>query len=432
MSDPLGLFDVTKSAWWKYVPPGLRGALLGSDDYTQAQPSPGLPAYSTRKPTGGAVALAGETTPGADLRDYGHFSQSAYENFGRGAVSQGFVDSAYSAAALASMVLPFSIAGIFGGRGARTADVVALRTAEEMERKGIDADAIWRETGWGRGADGKWRFEIDDSNARMIDPFSSPQVTDKYIAADFGTKGNDIPTALDLEGVVSHPGLEAAYYPTRESSPDFYLAPIEARGDFSAGTPGSPDTIRLNNTLPLEWDTQGRSTLLHELQHAVQNTEGFAAGGNERIGGDLVGEARLRLSEIERKMEVAQDAARDAARNYISQADRDPEAAKLIEEARAKWFSEFGENPFGVDLVDAVAFEITEREGMVARWGQEADQIRRLARINDAREGYRRLAGEVEARNVQTRADWSAERRRQTPPWETEDVPRISQIIRYR
>jgi hypothetical protein len=45
-------------------------------------------------------------------------------------------------------------------------------------------------------------------------------------------------------------------------------------------------------------------------------------------------------------------------------------------------------------------------------------------------EAYRRLAGEVEARNVQSRMDMDAATRRATPPWSTEDVPRDQQIVR--
>ncbi|CAN4016229.1 prevent-host-death protein, partial [Dysosmobacter welbionis] len=34
---------------------------------------------------------------------------------------------------------------------------------KEMERQGVAMETIFRETGWYTGADGKWRFEIDDS-----------------------------------------------------------------------------------------------------------------------------------------------------------------------------------------------------------------------------------------------------------------------------
>lgn len=44
---------------------------------------------------------------------------------------------------------------------------------------------------------------------------------------------------------------------------------------------------------------------------------------------------------------------------------------------------------------------------------------------------YRAHAGEVEARNVQKRMNMTPEERRLTPPWETEDIPRDMQIVRF-
>ena len=54
-----------------------------------------------------------------------------------------------------------SVAGI----GAKTADSAALRRAEALEKSGTDNETIRQETGWYRGMDGQWRFEIDDSGA---------------------------------------------------------------------------------------------------------------------------------------------------------------------------------------------------------------------------------------------------------------------------
>lgn len=51
------------------------------------------------------------------------------------------------------------------GIGARTADSAALRRAEALEKSGTDNETIRQETGWYRGMDGQWRFEIDDSGA---------------------------------------------------------------------------------------------------------------------------------------------------------------------------------------------------------------------------------------------------------------------------
>jgi len=43
---------------------------------------------------------------------------------------------------------------------------------------------------------------------------------------------------------------------------------------------------------------------------------------------------------------------------------------------------------------------------------------------------YRRLAGEAEARNVQTRMNMTPDQRRATPPWATLDVPEDQLIVR--
>jgi len=49
---------------------------------------------------------------------------------------------------------------------------------------------------------------------------------------------------------------------------------------------------------------------------------------------------------------------------------------------------------------------------------------------NSTPENYRVTAGEVEARNTEKRRNWTAEDRRSTPPWETEDTPREKQVFR--
>ena len=50
-----------------------------------------------------------------------------------------------------------------GGLKAETADKSALEKAMELEKDGTDSEKIRKETGWFKGYDGKWRFEIDNS-----------------------------------------------------------------------------------------------------------------------------------------------------------------------------------------------------------------------------------------------------------------------------
>lgn len=52
---------------------------------------------------------------------------------------------------------------LFAGKNARTANMQTLNRARALEASGVKAKDILRETGWFRGMDGKWRFEIDDS-----------------------------------------------------------------------------------------------------------------------------------------------------------------------------------------------------------------------------------------------------------------------------
>lgn len=51
--------------------------------------------------------------------------------------------------------------------------------------------------------------------------------------------------------------------------------------------------------------------------------------------------------------------------------------------------------------------------------------------LDEGQDIYNRLAGEVEARNVQSRMNMTPEERRAIPPWETQDVPDAEQIVRY-
>ena len=51
----------------------------------------------------------------------------------------------------------------FAGQKASTANLKQLKNAQEMETLGADMKSIRKATGWFKGMDGKWRFEIDDS-----------------------------------------------------------------------------------------------------------------------------------------------------------------------------------------------------------------------------------------------------------------------------
>jgi hypothetical protein len=139
-------------------------------------------------------------------------------------------------------------AGIFGGRMAQGADLGLLQKAQQLDMKGYPSSEIHFNTGWFKGVDGKWRFEIPDQNAGMQ------------------TIG-----APNLGGAMDHPELYKNY-PNLASRPVVW--------DKSAGNAGysSDGTFHLspNN---VDTPTDLRSAM-HESQHAVQNLEGFSPGTN--------------------------------------------------------------------------------------------------------------------------------------------------------
>ena len=55
------------------------------------------------------------------------------------------------------------------GEKSETADRQALDTAKRLIDGGESAEAVRQATGWFRGMDGKWRYEIDDSGAKFDD-----------------------------------------------------------------------------------------------------------------------------------------------------------------------------------------------------------------------------------------------------------------------
>jgi len=148
---------------------------------------------------------------------------------------------------------PAGSVGMFGGRLAKTADHAALAKAEDLAAKGAPREQIWNETGWFQGKDGKWRFEIDDKN----------------LAVRRG-EGEGVSAA----GPISHPEFAAAY-PEAAANMDTKVGFWPEK----SGVYGWPDEDGLSYVDALgPTNAAQRSVAAHELQHAVQNAEGWTAG----------------------------------------------------------------------------------------------------------------------------------------------------------
>ena len=78
------------------------------------------------------------------------------------------VDTVLSGAKLLNPQVKSGVAPIFGGAGAKTAPLGQLDLAKELDANDFSREQIWESTGWFRGVDGEWRFEIPDDASAMI------------------------------------------------------------------------------------------------------------------------------------------------------------------------------------------------------------------------------------------------------------------------
>ena len=149
--------------------------------------------------------------------------------------------------------------------GKRIADF--RKAARKMEEDGRSNEEIRLATGWFRNPyDNILRYEVSDENAKLTQAFSDLEES-KF----FKEQKN-----ITLDQALDHPELFKAYPELKD------IKVIKQAGffDMFQGLQGSfnPDTNTVNIT-PYSKDPE--STLIHEIQHWIQEKEGFSSGGNE-------------------------------------------------------------------------------------------------------------------------------------------------------
>lgn len=262
------------------------------------------------------------------------------------------------------------------GIHARTANRELLNEAQAMAAEGKMQREIYEKTGWRRGADGKWRFEIPD-NLDKID-IKKLQSTKQFFT---------------LGEIYDNEKLYEAYPFLREVT----IQKEKLDGNRLGYSEGDY-LIVIDNDVD-EWFTPG--TIIHELQHIIQNYEGFASGGNTRQVRTLVNEA------IRKKTEEARSLAPHATMYYNRR--REYEMAMIMgDEARMKEL----EGP-----IKKLEQEIPNkaRRDRIYKLFSEADSLLRKANNMSDKQLYRNLYGEKEARAAEEKARISTrmERNRQ-------------------
>ena len=185
-----------------------------------------------------------------------------------------------------------------GGLKAETADKSALEKAMELEKDGTDSEKIRKETGWFKGYDGKWRFEIDDSELKFKTDIEKNRAAaielakmkvksaelEEKIVNDTATKAEEneyynldekmieYRKGVKLSDVINHPKLFEAY-PQLKNVDVYYEISSVNRGVYSS----NGNVIMLN---PMHTIDEQKEAIIHEIQHAIQGIENFANGSN--------------------------------------------------------------------------------------------------------------------------------------------------------
>ena len=353
----------------------------------------------------------------------------------------------------------------------------AMKLADEVKEQRAEVRDVIGRLFQQMGADSSVAITAQDDmvDAMALDFWSewpSAKVED-FLASD------PMEFGMELGDVLDYPELYEAYPQLK----DLRVYTDDLKGyNGLAGNNGWSDYITMNRSLLGDWE-EFRSVLLHEVQHVIQRIEGFAKGGNKesvrRQVKDLLEGTEARMEFLERDLRWF--SAVDIARDFLKEARmlrRYPNAWKrsgqrfrfarmssTADEVReailrdiAERYEKFRRDDTGetllLEMEDSLLPEVhfSSLEGIeaglaaldkiksrkLAFRGTAAKKSRRLADLQKRYNGikrvldefeyepyelYVRLAGEIEARNVQLRRDWTAEQRAARPFNETLEYP---------
>jgi len=322
--------------------------------------------------------------------------------------------------ALAANITPTTgILGTFIGAGSKLWNSKTNDVAKALEKKGVAPETIWSQTGNVKAPDGKWRQEISDLEANIL-PVENKDVT------------YSLPKVISHEKLYqSYPDLESTMMGFKKTtgqssyySPEMDMIKI---GEMSAayknqaqydkelnkiykqaeelqkkGLLTAEKDAELNkkaNELANKWfDTEkvvyepNKSSLLHEIQHAVQQRENFAKGGSTSQfydnTWDKILSANQKISEKNAQID---------------------ETYKMLEQARANKFND----PTAEKRIEALKNRYDTLMNEKLSYAKDAQ----LNPDEEAYKQYKRLFGEAEARLTQNRIPLTQEQRLQYYPY---------------
>jgi hypothetical protein len=281
-----------------------------------------------------------------------------------------------------------------------------LGVAKILSREGLLPQRTKLITGWELGSDGKWRYEIPDGKFKENIDISSPS---------------------KLSDIFDAPELYKAYPEARNIEVEFKLLPEKELGNFS------PDTgaIIINRSKYKNDRAAAELTMLHEIQHWIQVKEIFQ-------GGSSVVQAEFKMKKIVdyfEKLVKKRESIYDSARLFYSDNQEVVKEAKELLDFAKSQYDIVKELTFekGTKEEKAKATEMIKNLSEYAKRGIPSAQnlIDELSKKNPAEAFnlYYRVAGEVEARNVEYRNKLTKSQKRNILLSDTENIDRDDQIM---
>lgn len=306
-----------------------------------------------------------------------------------------------------------------------------LAVAREMEKSGKDAGTIKAATGWERGADSKWRYETADFEyhpagdlgySRLLEKQSwhgeLENLLDRQIEGETlseaewkrfekltelaaGLKEQDaLRERIYLDDYVKDDELFQAYPEMKRTRLEFVDLPS---ADYCGGYLHPDNRIVIN----ISRTDDVRSVLAHEIQHAIQTMEGFARGSNP-------GEFKNTVENVILDIVRATDGRILEGGGF----DNTPKGIFAALDRKVPYRTILRHYDYPLSLV-------------AEKYGYENifDLVNDIGRFKSGIQEYRSTAGEVEARNVESRLDFTSAQRRNTLAVSTEDIARNGQIF---
>ena len=320
----------------------------------------------------------------------------------------------------------------YAGRNANGANLDSLREAQEMQAAGADMERIRKATGWHEGMDGKWRWEIDDSKMeyhragdalfgrnhpeyaeqqRLEQKMLYGELTDteqarlRALTETWGRERSRLSERVErgnarLEDVLDHEELFRAYPQLRHVRVVFDETPKGVLGSFSAE--GNQITISE------ELRDAPQDVLIHEIQHAIQNAEGFAKGSNRQYWEEKLtnGDEIQSKGFQEAREKLIQFQLDEANEEVLALRDQLEKAGELDDGFRE--YDRIWEEAERRDLDKKINEYYDLRENYY-------DQLHKPQRSVPS-ELYYNTAGEIEARDAANRRPMSGETRKRIKP----------------